>query len=103
MSDQEVFAQRGAGLVPDVAGCLDRECGGNKLQVQYASSGHRVPVEQEQQADSCHCLRGEGFDASEDGTGRGTPIVPVAYRVHGENSTAMTGNGIANVADPADV
>lgn len=27
-----------------------------------------------------HALRGEGFDASEDGTGRGTPIVPVAYR-----------------------
>lgn len=24
-----------------------------------------------------HSLRGEGFDASEDGTGRGTPIVPV--------------------------
>jgi DNA (cytosine-5)-methyltransferase 1 len=27
-----------------------------------------------------HALRGEGFDASEDGTGRGTPIVPVAFR-----------------------
>lgn len=26
-----------------------------------------------------HALRGEGFDASEDGTGRGTPIVPIAY------------------------
>ena len=26
-----------------------------------------------------HALRGEGFDASEDGTGRGTPIVPVAF------------------------
>ena len=26
-----------------------------------------------------HTLRGEGFDASEDGTGRGTPLVPVAY------------------------
>lgn len=25
-----------------------------------------------------HALRGEGYDASEDGTGRGTPIVPVA-------------------------
>lgn len=28
----------------------------------------------------CHALRGEGFDASEDGTGRGTPIVPVLAR-----------------------
>jgi DNA (cytosine-5)-methyltransferase 1 len=26
-----------------------------------------------------HTLRGEGFDASEDGTGRGTPLVPVAF------------------------
>ena len=26
-----------------------------------------------------HTLRGEGFDASGDGTGRGTPLVPVAY------------------------
>lgn len=27
---------------------------------------------------TAHTLRGEGFDASEDGTGRGTPLVPVA-------------------------
>lgn len=26
-----------------------------------------------------HALRGEGFDASEDGTGRGTPLVPVPF------------------------
>lgn len=29
--------------------------------------------------DVAHTLRGEGFDASEDGTGRGTPLVPVAF------------------------
>ena len=29
-----------------------------------------------------HSLRGEGFDASEDGTGRGTPLVPVAYTIN---------------------
>jgi DNA (cytosine-5)-methyltransferase 1 len=28
-----------------------------------------------------HSLRGEGFDASEDGTGRGTPLVPVAFAI----------------------
>lgn len=27
-----------------------------------------------------HTLRGEGFDASEDGTGRGTPLVPVSFK-----------------------
>ncbi|MFY9327739.1 MAG: DNA cytosine methyltransferase [Georgfuchsia sp.] len=26
-----------------------------------------------------HSLRGEGFDASEDGTGRGTPLAPIAF------------------------
>jgi DNA (cytosine-5)-methyltransferase 1 len=26
-----------------------------------------------------HALRADGFDASEDGTGRGTPLVPVAH------------------------
>jgi DNA (cytosine-5)-methyltransferase 1 len=26
-----------------------------------------------------HSLRGEGFDASEDGSGRGTPLVPITY------------------------
>lgn len=30
-----------------------------------------------------HTLRGEGFDASEDGTGRGTPLVPVAFQERG--------------------
>jgi DNA (cytosine-5)-methyltransferase 1 len=29
--------------------------------------------------DVAHTLRGEGFDASEDGSGRGTPLVPVAF------------------------
>jgi len=32
-----------------------------------------------------HSLRAEGFDAGEDGTGRGTPIVPVAF---GGNNTS---------------
>jgi DNA (cytosine-5)-methyltransferase 1 len=37
-----------------------------------------------------HSLRGEGFDASEDGTGRGTPIVPVlafSCEDHGADAT----------------
>lgn len=32
-----------------------------------------------------HTLRGEGFDASEDGTGRGTPPVPVAVDVRNQS------------------
>jgi DNA (cytosine-5)-methyltransferase 1 len=33
-----------------------------------------------------HALRGEGFDASEDGTGRGTPLVSVTYSIMPQNS-----------------
>lgn len=36
-----------------------------------------------------HTLKGESFDASEDGTGRGTPIVPVAFR---DVAQALTSN-----------
>lgn len=56
-----------------------------------------------------HSLRGEGFDASEDGTGRGTPLVPVQpytlairgrgdsheleYRQDGTANALLTPNG----------
>ena len=39
-----------------------------------------------------HSLRGEGFDASEDGTGRGTPLVPVCIPI---NADALRGEGTA--------
>jgi len=41
-----------------------------------------------------HCLKAEGFDASEDGTGRGQPIVPVAYRTSGNNGAWETGDRV---------
>jgi site-specific DNA-cytosine methylase len=44
-----------------------------------------------------HTLTSEGFDAGEDGTGRGTPLVPVAYQCQGTNvgemGTLRSGNG----------
>lgn len=54
--------------------------------------------------DVAHSLRADGFDASEDGTGRGTPLVPV-YAIQGaatrENATSgpdgvgVRGDGVA--------
>ena len=39
-----------------------------------------------------HTLRGEGFDASEDGTGRGTPIIPtVALTLFASNGGVSSG------------
>lgn len=60
--------------VATVSGTLP--AGGNQ------TGGDRQPG---MSADTCdtmllaHTPRGEGFDASEDGTGRGTPLVPVAF------------------------
>jgi DNA (cytosine-5)-methyltransferase 1 len=36
-----------------------------------------------------HTLRADGFDASEDGTGRGTPLVPVGVTIHGTDPTVQ--------------
>ncbi len=61
----------------DVAACL-------------TAKGHRIDFEVETFV--AHSLRGEGFDASEDGTGRGTPLVPVAFDCKGsEAQVDMTG------------
>lgn len=45
-----------------------------------------------------HTLKGEGFDASEDGTGRGTPIVPVSVAIRGreDGGTIEMGDDVAH-------
>lgn len=37
-----------------------------------------------------HSLRADGYDGSEDGTGRGTPVVPVGVQIHGSTATARS-------------
>ena len=62
-----------AGRVQPVVGTLTASFGrllGQSGQDADHGHSHLVP-------DTAHTLRGEGFDASEDGTGRGTPLVPV--------------------------
>ena len=48
-----------------------------------AKSGFRSDAETETETETetfvAHTLRGQGFDASEDGTGRGTPLVPMTF------------------------
>lgn len=46
-----------------------------------------------------HSLRGEGFDASEDGTGRGTPLGPAAMAFDVKNGLAP--HGAAQIFDAA--
>lgn len=52
--------------------------------------------------DVAHSLKAEGFDASEDGTGRGVPIIPIqeiGKRTHSGGS-GQNGCGIGNAGDP---
>lgn len=42
-----------------------------------------------------HALRADGFDASEDGTGRGTPLVPVAFDC---KASGRNGFGVGDIA-----
>ena len=68
------------GLIPSVAGTF-KACtgsGGWSNSADHAAAGYMIPV--------AHTLKGEGFDVSEDGTGRGTPIVPVAFSITPSNS-----------------
>jgi DNA (cytosine-5)-methyltransferase 1 len=50
-----------------------------------------------------HTLKAEGFDAGEDGTGRGTPLVPVAFRTTGNDGVYETGDivhALTTATDP---
>jgi DNA (cytosine-5)-methyltransferase 1 len=97
-SNQELFSQRGAYLVGeastgDVSHCLN--AGGMGRQ------------DYEAETFVTHSLRAEGFDASEDGTGRGTPLVPMAVPLQevGKRTGASTddpraGIGIGEDGDP---
>ena len=46
-----------------------------------ALTAHPARIDGESETFIAHALTGEGFDASEDGTGRGTPLVPIAYNI----------------------
>ena len=68
------------------AGHLIAAFGGNDtrgpIDVSTALNSHGGPhgrLDFESETFVAHTLKGEGFDASEDGTGLGTPIVPVCF------------------------
>lgn len=57
------------GLIPETVGTICADSHPGSYTGQDAYTGRLV----------AHSLRAEGFDASEDGTGRGTPLVPTTY------------------------
>jgi DNA (cytosine-5)-methyltransferase 1 len=89
-------------LGDDIGGCLRASGGGGDkphvITMAHGQGGaeigfdrgptltcnHEAPIAA--YPTTTHTLRGEGFDASEDGTGRGTPLVPVAWSIMPQNS-----------------
>lgn len=74
---------------------------------QSVAAGSATQQDAEQGLLVAHALRADGFDASEDGTGRGTPLVPVAIPIQevnkrtGVSSTDLrAGDGIGDAGDP---
>jgi site-specific DNA-cytosine methylase len=53
----------------------------NRQNRQPGDPCHTLARDNAAHAAVAHALRGEGFDASEDGTGRGTPLIPQAMTV----------------------
>jgi DNA (cytosine-5)-methyltransferase 1 len=66
------------GLIPDIA---------NPLTARMANGVNTTC--DEGQTMGAHSLRADGFDASEDGTGRGCPIVPVAHAFDARQSDVI--------------
>jgi DNA (cytosine-5)-methyltransferase 1 len=60
--------------------------GGWRIGADEAAAGHLIP-------ETTHTLRADGFDASEDGTGRGTPLIPVGVMAHGQGGAEITAGG----------
>lgn len=75
LEDQHALSGGGFSSLPDVAICLNAGAMGRK----DATTETFIPTNGGV-FDVAHSLRGEGFDASEDGTGRGTPLVPIAIQ-----------------------
>lgn len=67
------------GIAPTISA---RTRGGGGLGTDFECDGGLI----------AHALRGEGFDASEDGTGRGTPLIPVPFDTTQITSAANRSN-----------
>lgn len=109
-------------LIPEIAGCLKER--DSKGADSDTTPGHLIPAisptigresysptksSSGQMAGFCipavsHPLKAEGADASEDGTGRGTPIVPVyekAVSATGRQGDRVVGSGDVSPTIPA--
>lgn len=82
----------GEGVAPTIA---SRPSGGGGLGTDFDCDGglismclnaHPTRLDAESETLIAHTLKGDGFDASEDGTGRGTPIIAFSSKDHGADA-----------------
>ncbi|WP_241047385.1 DNA cytosine methyltransferase [Achromobacter xylosoxidans] len=108
-------AQGGGGLGTDfdcdgglVAKCLVRGSdGGQRYDAESETliahtllGKHNSSHAADQDTYITHSLRGEGFDASEDGTGRGTPLVPIGFAQNQRDEVRLMNVAGALAAEP---
>lgn len=83
---------RPPGTTIDTVECLIASTGSTSHCLNAGGMGRQ---DYETETLIAHSLRGEGFDASEDGTGRGTPLVPVAFDC---KASGQNGFGVGEIA-----
>lgn len=96
LDNQHINAGGGTSF-PDLSMCLNAHP--NRLD---AESETLIPANR-CEIDVTHSLRGEGFDASEDGTGRGTPIIPAVRAIQEPiafdcKASGQNGFGVGEIA-----
>lgn len=69
------------------------------LQASGKAAGSATQQDAESGLLIAHTLRGVGFDASEDGTGRGTPIVPLAFHANAQADQLPTEGRDTSITD----
>lgn len=79
--------QGGGGLGTD----FDLDGGQTAVSMTLNAKGGAGRMDFESETLIAHTLRGGGFDASEDGSGRGTPLVPIAFSSKDHGADAMVG------------
>ena len=99
-----------------VAGPLSAYSGRNQVEANYVArslNAHQGRYDGESETFVTHALRADGFDASEDGTGRGTPLVAVPIDMRqasrgdkltnkrAQGSGGAPGHGVGEDGDPA--
>ena len=78
----------------DLSGPLDTD--GHSIAVARSLNAHQGRYDGESETFVTHALRADGFDAGEDGTGRGTPLVAVPIKkAHGNGSKDPKRNSIS--------